>query len=164
VKRLVFICSGNTCRSPMAKGLFIKHLEERNIELQDNIEVITAGTHPNTGESASPGARTAMEEIGVDISDHKAQPVTESLLSEADWIVTMTRGHRDYLIRVFGENEKLFTLYGFLGQEKDVLDPYGGDMDTYRDCRDELQQLMELLAEKLEREIMQNTCDSDNQV
>lgn len=157
MKRLVFICSGNTCRSPMAKGLFIKHLKERNPELEGKIEVVTAGTHPNSGEMASPGARTAMEEIGVDISDHKAQPVTERLLSEADWIMTMTRGHRDYLKQVLGENNRIFTLYGFLGQDKDVLDPYGGDVDTYRVCRDELQQMVEMLMEKLESEIKPDT-------
>ena len=164
MKRLVFICSGNTCRSPMAKGLFIKHLKERNSKLKDKIEVITAGTHPNSGEMASPGARAAMEEIGVDISDHKAQPVTERLLSEADWIMTMTGGHRDYLKQVFGENDRIFTLYGFLGQEKDVPDPYGADVDTYCACRDELQQMVEMLVKKLESEINQSTGELEGQV
>ncbi|MGE5543761.1 MAG: low molecular weight protein arginine phosphatase [Bacillota bacterium] len=153
MKRLVFICSGNTCRSPMAKGLFIKHLEERNPELKDKIEVVTAGTQPNTEDMASPGALAAMGEVGVDISEHRPQPVTQEILSEADWILTMTRGHRDYLIRTFGDNDKLYTINEFLGQDKDVLDPYGGDLDTYRSCRDELQQLIEMLAEKLKSEI-----------
>lgn len=136
----------------MAQGLFIKYLEDRKPELKGKIEVITAGTHPNSGEGASIGAMKVMQEIGVDLSDHKARRVDEEILADADWILTMTRGHRDYLSRVFGDNDKLFTLYEFLGQDKDVLDPYGGDVDTYRACRDELQQLMEMLTKKLEDE------------
>ncbi|MGI6551222.1 MAG: low molecular weight protein arginine phosphatase [Syntrophomonadales bacterium] len=155
MKRLVFICSGNTCRSPMAKGLFVKHLEDRKPELIGEIEVMTAGTSPNSGEGASRGAMKAMEEVGVDLSDHKAQPVSEAVLAQADWILTMTRSHRDYLTRIYGKNDKLFTLYEFLGQDKDVLDPFGGDVAVYRACRNELQQLIEMLIEKLAGEIKQ---------
>ncbi len=154
MKRLVFICSGNTCRSPMAKGLFMKHLEERNPELLDKIEVITAGTHPHPGDTASPGALEAMEEVGIDISDHQARPVTEEMLAEADLVLTMTKAHRDYLTRIYGENERIFSLYEFLGQDGDVLDPFGGDTDTYRACRDELWQLMEMLVDRLENELL----------
>lgn len=154
MKRLVFICSGNTCRSPMAKGLLIKHLEERNPELRDKIEVVTAGTYPHPGDTASPGAREAMEEVGIDISNHRAQPVAEEMLAAADLILTMTRAHRDYLTRIYGEDNRIHSLYEFLGQDGDVLDPYGGDSDTYRACRDELRQLMEMLVEKLENELL----------
>jgi protein-tyrosine-phosphatase len=67
----------------------------------------------------------------------------------------MTRSHRDYLTRIYGKNDKLFTLYEFLGQDKDVLDPFGGDVAVYRACRNELQQLIEMLIEKLAGEIKQ---------
>ena len=137
----------------MAQGLFIKHLEERNPELKGKIEVVTAGASPISGERASSGAMVVMKEVGVDLSDHVAQPVTEAMLTQAEWIMTMTRGHRDYLTRLYGENDKLYTLYEFLGQDKDVLDPYGGDVETYRACRNELRQLMEMLVEKLESEV-----------
>lgn len=153
-KLVLFICSGNTCRSPMAKGLFIKQLEERSPELKDKIEVITAGTYPNPGDTASPGAREVMEEIGIDISDHRARPVTEEMLEAADLILTMTGAHRDYLTRIYGQNDKIHSLHEFLGQEGDVLDPYGGDTDTYRACRDELRQLLEMLVDKLENELL----------
>lgn len=153
MKRLLFICSGNTCRSPMAKGLFIKHLEERNPELKGKIEVVTAGTSPISGEGASSGAMVVMKEVGVDLSCHVTQPVTAEMLTQADWIMTMTRDHRDYLTRIYGKNDKLYTLYEFLGQDKDVLDPYGGDEDSYRASRNELGQLMEMLVEKLESEV-----------
>lgn len=153
MKRLVFICTGNTCRSPMAQGLFIKHLEERNPELKGKVEVVTAGLSTISGESASPEAMAVMKEVGVDLSAHKTQTVTEEILSEADWILTMTRSHRDYLLRTYGKNEKLYSLYEFLGQDKDVQDPYGWGEETYRVCRDEIKQLVELLLTKLASEI-----------
>jgi len=138
----------------MARGIFIKHLEDRNPELLEKIEVITAGTHPIPGDAASPGALEAMREIGVDISDHQAQPVTEEMLEAADLVLTMTGAHRDYLTRMYGENDRIFSLYEFLGLNGDVLDPFGGDTDTYRACRDELRQLMEMLVDKLENELL----------
>lgn len=66
-----------------------------------------------------------MEEVGIDISNHRAQPVTEEMLAAADLILTMTRAHRDYLTRIYGEDNRIHSLYEFLGQDGDVLDPYG---------------------------------------
>ncbi len=148
MKKLVFICTGNTCRSPMAQGLFIKYLKERSSER--SYEVVTAGLNATPGERASPEALTVMEEVGIDLSAHRTQTVTEEILLEADLILTMTKGHRDYLKQMFGENENLYSLYECLGDEKDVKDPYGWGEDAYRACRDELEAAIKLLLDKLQ--------------
>ena len=94
-----------------------------------------------------------MEEVGIDISNHRAQPVTEEMLAAADLILTMTRAHRDYLTRIYGEDNRIHSLYEFRDRMGMFSIPTGR-FDTYRACRDELRQLMEMLVEKLENELL----------
>ncbi|MEG1887857.1 MAG: low molecular weight phosphatase family protein, partial [Oscillospiraceae bacterium] len=93
-RTIVFICTGNTCRSPMAKAIFSDKLPERYC---DNFEVESAGIMPQEGESAAENSVLALAQIGIDITNHSAQKITKDMLSEAELFVCMSAEHQAVL-------------------------------------------------------------------
>lgn len=150
---IVFICTGNLCRSPMAAGLARHLLAERlGCRVQDltdrGIDVTSAGTGAVRGSGASAHAVQAMAERGIDIRGHRSQPMTVDALRAADYIWVMTRGHQRETERLAPEAADRVALVDPSGD--DVADPIGGSLDTYRACA---RRLEEALAERL-REVM----------
>jgi protein-tyrosine phosphatase len=147
----LFICTGNTCRSPMAEGLFRKMLADRlkcsEDELVDHgYMVVSAGVAAGPGSPPSPEAVEILSERGVDISGHASQSVTPQLLSQADQILTMTRSHREALVREFPEVASRVRLISRNGS--DVIDPIGSGMKEYRRCAEQIEKyVQEILAE-----------------
>ena len=121
---IVFVCTGNICRSPMAEGLFKKLLEERG---REDITCSSAGLAAPEGSPASINAKIAAQELGVDISEHRSRLLTRAIARDADMIVCMTREHYDVLNSIIPE-EKLYILGG------GIDDPYGCDLEVYRAC------------------------------
>lgn len=156
MKKLVFICTGNTCRSPMAKGIMDKLLREKSPSLRDQIEIETAGLMAFEGAPASDGAISVMAEVGVDLSLHEAQKVSQEMLDSADWVLTMTKGHRECLYGQYDQQREIYTLYEYVGEEKDVVDPFGGEVEIYRECRDELEGVIIRIIDMIKAEINHN--------
>ncbi len=142
VKKILLVCSGNTCRSPMAKIIMEQLLKNANIH---NIAVESAGLYTTNGLPASEAAQIVMQEMGMDISTHTSQVVNEELMTEADLILAMTREHRRFLTGLFPQKKhQIFTLGEFIGQpELDIEDPYGLGLEAYRKS---VQQLKEILT------------------
>ena len=129
---LVFVCTGNICRSPMAEGMFKKLLEEKG---ESGIDCSSAGLATFDDQSVA-------LEYGVDISEHLSRMLTRSIARKADLIVCMTDEQFETLNRMIPD-EKLYVLAG------GVDDPYGCDIEVYRECAKKINGALPELYEKI---------------
>lgn len=132
MKTILFVCTGNICRSPMAERLMRHFLSGKK-----DISVASAGVSAQRGSAASQAAVIALAEEGIDLRDFRSQPVTEELLSRCTHVITMTRDHKRLLTLFFPEHESKIRLLGeFTRSGGDVPDPIGQGVPTYKRCRD----------------------------
>ena len=139
---VVIVCTGNTCRSPIAEALARRAISDRGLE---DITVSSAGTGAWDGAPVSEGAYLVGLERQVDLSQHQAVLLTREVVSGADLILTMARHHRAR-VEELGGGEKVRLLgefAGLLGDEAEVRDPFGGDLEEYRSTFDQLTRLLE---------------------
>ncbi|MCD6083602.1 threonylcarbamoyl-AMP synthase [Candidatus Aerophobetes bacterium] len=143
---ILLVCTGNTCRSPMAEG-FLK----RAWEGKRKIKIHSAGVATFTGLKATEFAIKVMREEGVDISNHLSTPLTEKMVREADLILVMETRHKEKICKIFPfAREKVILLKEFgLGRREEILDPVGGSLEEYRKCAMEIKEAAEAVAEKL---------------
>ena len=138
---VLFVCTGNTCRSPMAEGLFRKMAAERLGCAPDLLEehgwtVMSAGVAAMTGGRASEPSVDVMSQLGIDIRSHEAQPVTEALIRYADHVFTMTASHRQALVMQWPEAANRTSTLCLDGS--DISDPIGGPVEQYQQCADQI--------------------------
>ncbi len=151
IRRILLVCTGNICRSPLAEALLRRDLKARGFP---EIDVGSAGTGAWDGAPASEGAYLVGLERGLDLSGHRARLLTRELVESADLVLTMARHHRARVEELGGEG-RVFVLGEYAGRDGDdaeVSDPFGGDLDVYRDTCAELEALSTAVTERLARE------------
>ncbi len=137
----VVVCTGNTCRSPMAEALLRKRISAKVGCTLDELEergimVMSAGVAATPGVRPSPEAVAAMKQRGLDLSMHESQPLTDRLVRFADIILTMTHGHRDAIVASFPDAAARTHIIS--KNRGDVSDPIGGPPDLYHRCADQI--------------------------
>ncbi|MFW6097714.1 MAG: low molecular weight protein arginine phosphatase, partial [Chloroflexota bacterium] len=139
---ILFVCTANICRSPVAEGILRQRLKDA---FMDGWTVSSAGTWAMQERGASRNSIVVMNERGIDISDHVARGVDEEMLGEADLILCMEAGHAEALAAEFPEETagKLYMLTQMVGRRNDVADPYGAELPEYQQMADEVEELID---------------------
>jgi tRNA threonylcarbamoyl adenosine modification protein (Sua5/YciO/YrdC/YwlC family) len=153
---VLFVCAGNTCRSPMAEGVFNHLVKQKNLNTKMHAE--SAGLLGIQGGFAAEFSILLCQEDGIDISAHRSRPLTKELAQEADLILTMTQAQKQEVLENYlSDKERVFTLKEFVGESGDIPDPIGLGEEFYRNVYREIKRGVEKVLEKLMQKRSQET-------
>ncbi|MEO0076140.1 MAG: low molecular weight protein arginine phosphatase [candidate division WOR-3 bacterium] len=149
---VLFVCTGNSCRSPMAKGIFDKCCEQL-LSKNSRIKIVSysCGTNTTEGQTPSPFAIKAVAKYDVDIRHHLSAPISKSRIKMADLILTMEQKHKEKVIELVPEaKERTFLLSEYAtGKLEEISDPFQKSYDDYRKVAGQLYKLLKKASKKI---------------
>ena len=142
--KIMFICTGNICRSAMAEGMMKKLAKDNNL----NLDICSCGIYAEDGDYATYNAVEAAKYYNVNIEEHRATNIRRSRINEMDIILCATESHKQSVLYMYPElKEKVFTMKEYAeldknGQNMDIKDPWGYDMNVYQNCAEEIEKCL----------------------
>ncbi len=147
--KIMFICTGNICRSAMAHAMLAKKSKEQN----KNIEVYSCGVYAENGDIPTYEGTQTMKDYGIDLSTHRATNIRNSNIKDMDVILCATKSHKDIVLSMYPNlKDKVFTMKEYAGYPKDDLDikdPWGYGIDVYKKCAKEIEDCINKMLIKL---------------
>lgn len=153
MKKVMFVCTGNICRSAMAHGYMQYKVNSRYDK--ENFLISSCGTDAITGDKSTKNAILAMEEYNVDLNNHRATNIRDIDIENYDIILCMTTQHKENITYLYPKlKEKIYTLKEYIDSDieyKEIDDPWGFDIKVYKSCAKEVVENVDKLIEKLSR-------------
>lgn len=142
---ITFVCTGNTCRSPMAQALFTQMAQDSGITFTTD----SAGLAAMPGQPAAECAIEACKALGADLSAHRSKSLLQEDLASVDLFVVMTMQHAQALMKLGVAKNKIYILH--------VSDPFGGNLETYTQCCEEIRKQLAVLLELIKKQEQKKT-------
>lgn len=141
--KILFVCTGNTCRSPLAEGM-------ARAMFGDLVQVSSAGIEAWDGDNVSAHVVEILKEQNIDLSQHRARRINDELMTKVDWIIPMTQAQEEGLKRRFPQYIHKIRRLGNWGEGKrDIQDPWMGSLEVYRQTAQEISELLSMLKKQL---------------
>lgn len=151
MKKILFVCTGNTCRSPMAQALFNKLVTEKGLERYLSADSVGLYVTPDSKKPSANTIKVMKEKFGIDMEEYRPKNINYDSIKEADIILCMQASMKNVLNQIDIPKAIVDTLTHYVGKDGDVADPFGGDETEYMACAENMNELIELLMEKLEK-------------
>lgn len=155
MKKIMFVCTGNICRSPMCEYYFQKLVNESGLE--NDFLISSCGTYANTGESSTINAIESMKKYGVDLNKHRAKNIDDIDIENYDLILCLTLSHKNAVLGLYPSLKgRVYTLKEYIHPNekyKNIDDPWGFNLNVYNECANEIVNSLDELLKKIKEEV-----------